>query len=70
MAENPSIQGTITQRQPNGDIIGIEFHGIVDKVHGPKLNTERIDMRKVGEVILEAEMHGNAGKSRIHLFLK
>ena len=62
------IKGSITQRQPNGDLIGIEFHGDVDVVYSPL--PPPYDMKAVAEVVVEAEMNGNAGKSRIHLFLE
>ena len=64
------IKGSIMQRQPDGSLIGIEFHGMADNVEGPKLDSGEVDMVKVGRVILEAERHGNAGKSKIHLFLE
>lgn len=60
--ENLSIKGTIQQRQPDGSLIGLSFHGTVDELNG--------EPEKVAEVVLEAEMHGNDGKSRIHLFLE
>ena len=57
-----TIKGSIMQRQPDGSLVGVEFSGRVQKVQGA--------IEKVAEVILEAEMHGNDGKSRIHLFLQ
>lgn len=59
---NLSIKGAITQRQPDGSIIGIEFHGVVDTLTG--------DINKAAEVIIQAEMHGNDGPARVHLFLE
>jgi len=58
----PILRGRIQQRQPDGSLIGLEFRGKVEKMEGP--------IRKVAEVVLEAEMHGNDGKARIHLFLE
>ena len=58
----PSIKGTIQQRQPDGSLIGLTFKGKVTELDGP--------VEKVAEVVLEAELHGNDGKARIHLFLE
>ena len=58
----PTIKGSIQQRQPDGSIIGIEFAGKIQTMLGP--------IEKVAEVVLEAEMHGNDGKSRIHLWMQ
>lgn len=56
------IKGSITQRQPNGSVVGIEFHGVVDKLMG--------SVEDAAKVVLEGEMHGNDGKTRMHLFLQ
>jgi len=57
-----SIKGSIYQRLPNGSLVGIEFHGVVDKLVGTD--------EEVAAAILEAEMKGNTGDSRVHLFLE
>ena len=59
---NSIIKGSIYQRQPDGKLIGLEFRGEVQELRG--------SIEEVAEVVLEAERHGNDGKSRIHLFLE
>ncbi len=66
MFDKLTISGVITQRQPDGTKVGIEFSGKVDVVH----KTPEMTMGDVYDVVLEAEMHGNDGKSRMHLFLE
>lgn len=56
-----SIKGSIMQRTPEGLYVGIEFEGKVLKIAGP--------VEQALGAVLEAEMHGNAGKSEIHLIL-
>ena len=73
-----TIKGSFTQRQPDGALIGLEFHGVVDTIILPKdtsaddkhyvSNEER--MKKIYEVVVEGEMHGNDGKTRVHIFLQ
>jgi len=58
----PIVKGSFTQRQPDGSLIGMEFHGVVDTVIGP--------MEEVSKVVLEGEQHGNDGKTRVHIFLQ
>jgi len=58
----PILKGTIQQRQPDGSLVKLTFKGKVEEMVG--------SIEKVAEVMLEAEMHGNDGKSRIHLFLE
>lgn len=58
----PTLTGTIQQRQPDGSLVKLTFKGKVEEMTGP--------IEKVAEVVLEAEMHGNDGMSRIHLFLQ
>lgn len=57
-----AIKGSFTSRQPDGTNIGIEFHGVVDSQIG--------STKEVAAVVLEGEMHGNDGKTRVHLFLQ
>lgn len=57
----PTLKGTIQQRQPDGSIVGLTFRCKAESMFGP--------IEKVAEVLLEAEQHGNDGKSRVHLFL-
>ena len=59
---NHIIKGTFYQRQPDGTLVGLEFHGVVDIMKG--------SIGDVAEVVLEGEMHGNDGKTRVHLFLQ
>ena len=60
--ENPSrIRGRITQTQRDGAQVGLTFEGEIQLI-GP--------IEEVAKVVLEAEMHGNAGMARIHLFLE
>lgn len=49
-------------RKPGGKLVVLEFKGIVQRWDGTKL--------EVATMVLEAEMHGNAGKSRVRLFLE
>lgn len=58
----PIIKGSFTQCQPDGTLIGLEFHGVVDTLIG--------DIEDVAAVVLEGEMHGNDGKTRVHIFLQ
>ena len=58
----PVIKGSFTSRRPDGTLIGLEFHGVVDTMIG--------DIKEVAEVVLEGEMHGNDGKTRVHIFLQ
>lgn len=58
----PTLKGTIQQRQPDGSLVRLTFKGKVEEMVG--------SIEKVAEIVLEAEMHGNDGKSRIHLFLE
>ena len=58
----PTINGSFSRRQPDGTSIGLEFHGVVDTVRG--------SMEEVAAVVLEGEMHGNNGTTRVHLFLQ
>jgi len=60
--DKPIIKGLIHQRQPDGTLIGLTFRGKVQRLDGP--------IEEVAKVVLEAEMHGNDGKARIHLFLE
>ena len=57
-----TIKGSFIQRQPDGTEIGIEFHGVIDNQMG--------NIDEVSAVVLEGEMHGNDGKTRVHLFLQ
>jgi len=56
------IKGSFTQRRPDGTQVGIEFHGVVDTLIG--------SVEDVAAVVLEGEMHGNDGKTRVHIFLR
>ena len=58
----PTLKGSIMQRQPDGTFIGLEFYGGVVELKG--------SIEEAAKVVLEAEMHGNDGKSRVHLFLE
>ena len=57
-----TIKGSFTQRQPDGTQIGLEFHGVVDNLMG--------NIEDVAAVVLEGEIHGNDGKTRVHIFLQ
>lgn len=52
---------TIQQRQPDGSLVRVEFGGLATNVQGTK--------DQIGEMLLEAERHGNDGKSRIHIMM-
>ena len=61
----PTIRGSFTQKQLDGTTIrtvGLEFHGVVDVMMG--------DVNEVAAVVLEGEMHGNDGKTRVHIFIQ
>jgi len=58
----PIIKGSFIQRQPDGTQIGLEFHGVVDNLMG--------NIEDVAAVVLEGEIHGNDGKTRVHIFLQ
>ena len=62
MANLPVTKGTIQQRQPDGSLIGLTFKTEVQEMTGT--------IEQVAEVVLEAELHGNSGSARIHLFLE
>ena len=49
----------IQQRQPDGSLAKIEFGGRATGIEGTK--------EQILKMLLEAEMHGNAGKSRVHI---
>lgn len=49
----------IQQRQPDGSLVKVEFFGRATGIEGTR--------KQIAEMLLEAEMHGNAGKSRIHI---
>lgn len=55
------IKGSFTRRQPDGTLIGLEFHGVVDTLMG--------DIKDVAAVVLDGEIHGNDGPTRVHIFL-
>ena len=57
-----AIKGSFTSRQSDGTLIGLEFHGTVDKIVG--------DFEKVCIAVLKGEMHGNGGQTRVHIFLE
>ena len=59
---SPIIKGSFTQRQPDGTLIGLEFHGVVDTMIG--------DIKDVAEVVLEGGRHGNDGNTRVYIFLQ
>lgn len=51
---------SIMQRQPDGELVKVDIDGtMVSQVGTPE---------KIAEMLLEAEMRGNTGKSRIHMF--
>jgi len=50
---------TVQQRQTDGSNVKIEFGGRAIVTHGSK--------EQIAKMLLEAEMHGNSGKSRIHI---
>jgi len=50
---------TIQQRQPDGSNVKVEFGGRATGIEGTK--------EQIAKMLLEAEMHGNSGKSRIHI---
>jgi len=56
-----TIKGSFTSRLPNGTSVGIEFEGVVTNMLGSP--------EQVAAVVLEGEMHGNDGKTRVHVFL-
>lgn len=57
-----TIKGSFIQRvEPDGSQVGIRFHGVVDDQMG--------SIDEVAKVVLEGEMHGNDGKTRMHIFL-
>lgn len=49
----------IQQRQSDGELVKVEFDGLAANVEGTK--------EQIAQMLLEAEMHGNAGKSRVHI---
>jgi len=55
------IGATIQQSQPDGSLVKVEFGGLATNVQGTK--------DQIGEMLLEAERHGNDGKSRVHLVM-
>ena len=56
-----TIEGLFYSRKPDGTKTGIRFHGVIDEQWGTG--------NEIAAVILEGEMHGNDGKTRVHLFL-
>lgn len=58
MARKYRIGVTIQQRQADGSLVKAEFGGLA-RVEGTE--------EQVAKMLLEAEQHGNAGKSRIHI---
>ncbi len=55
------IEMTIKQRQPGGEEVKVEFKGPLVNVVGTE--------DQIRAMMLEAEMKGNTGKSRLHLFM-
>ncbi len=53
------IEVTIQQRQLGGDQVKVKFSGTATDVEGTK--------EQIAKMLLEAEMHGNDGKSRIYI---
>jgi len=49
----------IQQRQPDGSLVKVEFDGRATNIEGTK--------EQIAKMLLEAEMHGNAGKSRVYI---
>ena len=50
---------TIQQRQPDGGMVKVQFGGVATSVEGTP--------QQIADMLLEAERHGNDGKSRIHI---
>lgn len=50
---------TIQQRQLDGKLVKVEFGGLATNVEGTK--------EQIAKMLLEAEMHGNDGKARLHI---
>jgi len=53
------IRVKIQQRQPDGSNVKVEFEGQATGIEGTK--------EQIAQMLLEAEMHGNAGKSRTYI---
>ena len=53
------IEVTIQQRQPDGSNVKVEFGSLATGIEGTK--------EQIAQMLLEAEMYGNAGKSRVHI---
>ena len=50
---------TIQQRQPDGEMVKVQFGGLATNVEGTS--------QQIADMLLEAERHGNDGKSRTHI---
>lgn len=55
------IRFTVQQRQPDGSNVKVEFEGLATGVEGTR--------EQISKMLLEAEMKGNSGKSRVHIFM-
>ena len=52
----------IQQRQPDSSLVIVEFSGQVANAEGSK--------EQIAHMLLEAEQHGNDGKSRIYISME
>ncbi len=55
------IEVVIQQRQPDGSNVKVEFSGQATGIEGTR--------EQIAEMLVEAEMKGNTGKSRVHIFM-
>ena len=52
----------VQRRMHDGSLVFVKAEGEIVEQKGSD--------KQVAEVLLEAEMHGNAGKSRVHIFVR